>query len=81
MKTIALIALASFAGCDSAPVESLPACNTLTDVRYVSRCDASHARCALLSTAPAGASAVGCSMAVIAVPGGAELVECVEACP
>jgi len=82
MKTIAvLFSLAFLAGCDATPVETLPACDTLTTVRFVSRCfDQSRARCALLSTAPAGAMASGCQLTIVAVPGGPEQVECVESC-
>lgn len=83
MKTIALLAAALFlASCDGPePVDSLPACDTLTTVRFVSRCfDQSRARCALLSTAPAGAMASGCQLTIVAVPGGPEQVECVESC-
>lgn len=83
MKTIAVMfSLAFLAGCDGPEaVDGLPACDTLTTVRFVSRCfDASRARCALLSTAPAGAMASGCQLTIVAVPGGPEQVECVESC-
>jgi hypothetical protein len=69
-----------FAGCDAQPVETLPACDTLRAVRFVSRCDDTHARCALLSTAPPGAEPAGCQITIVAVPGGPEQVECVTAC-
>jgi predicted small lipoprotein YifL len=80
MKTIAvLFALVSLAGCGTTPPE-LPPCDTLTTVRFVSRCDPERARCALLSTAPPGAVASGCALTIVAVPGGPEQVECVESC-
>jgi hypothetical protein len=69
------------AGCDSQPVEALPACDTLRVVYFIARCDSSHVRCGLLSTAPAGATASGCELTVVAQPGGPERVECVESCP
>jgi hypothetical protein len=78
LMTAALAGL--FAGCDTQPVETLPACDTLRTVFFVSRCDATHARCALQSTAPPGSEPAGCALTIIAVPGGPEQVECVPAC-
>jgi hypothetical protein len=82
MKTTALLfAVLAVAGCDATPVQGLPACDTETTVRFVSRCfDQTRARCALLSTAPPGSAASGCQLTIVAVPGGPEQVECVETC-
>jgi hypothetical protein len=81
IHALAIVATILVSGCDSQPVEALPACDTLRAVFFVSRCDASHARCDLRPTAPTGSMASGCALTVIAQPGGPEQVECVEACP
>lgn len=69
-------------GCGGEPPPSgeLPACDTQRTVWFVSLCfDGERARCALLSTAPAGAMASGCELTVVGTAGPRQ-VECVETC-